>query len=144
MLFVFSLLNAGLEILGKFESEVEEFERNRQELANAEKLFDLSITMHPELLSLQKEVKGLRQIYDIYKAQRIIDVEGPLDHQTGNKGLIAAGEELNLSEFSMAAQRENGMSKYMEGVVRNDDETVESIDLKSKDSTAPNIDTIEL
>ncbi|XP_072367150.1 dynein axonemal heavy chain 10 isoform X2 [Scyliorhinus torazame] len=64
-------LDTGLEILGKFESEVEEFERNRQELANAEKLFDLSITMHPELLSLQKEVKGLRQIYDIYKAQRV-------------------------------------------------------------------------
>ncbi|XP_078277210.1 LOW QUALITY PROTEIN: dynein axonemal heavy chain 10 [Rhinoraja longicauda] len=63
-------LDSGLEILGKFENELEEFERKRQELANAEKLFDLSITLHPELLSLQKEMKGLRQIYDIYKAQR--------------------------------------------------------------------------
>ncbi|XP_069789574.1 dynein axonemal heavy chain 10 isoform X2 [Narcine bancroftii] len=63
-------LDTGLKILGKFENELEEFERKRQELANAEKLFDLSITMHPELLSLQKEMKGLRQIYDIYKAQR--------------------------------------------------------------------------
>ncbi|XP_051888343.1 dynein axonemal heavy chain 10 [Pristis pectinata] len=64
-------LDTGLEILGKFENELEELERKRQELANAEKLFDLSITMHPELLSLQKEMKGLRQIYDIYKAQRV-------------------------------------------------------------------------
>ncbi|XP_067910593.1 dynein axonemal heavy chain 10 isoform X5 [Heterodontus francisci] len=68
-------LDAGLEILGKFENEVEEFERNRQELANAEKLFDLPITMHPELVLLQKEMKGLRQIYDIYKAQRIAKEE---------------------------------------------------------------------
>uniref|UniRef100_UPI00398F6830 dynein axonemal heavy chain 10 isoform X2 n=1 Tax=Pristiophorus japonicus TaxID=55135 RepID=UPI00398F6830 len=68
-------LDTGLEILGKFENEVEELERNRQELANAEKLFDLSITLHPELLSVQKEIKGLRQIYDIYKAQRIAKAE---------------------------------------------------------------------
>ncbi|XP_072908128.1 dynein axonemal heavy chain 10 [Hemitrygon akajei] len=63
-------LDTGLEILGKFENELEELERKRQELVNAEKLFDLPITMHPDLLSLQKEMKGLRQIYDIYKAQR--------------------------------------------------------------------------
>ncbi|XP_067862341.1 dynein axonemal heavy chain 10 [Heptranchias perlo] len=68
-------LDTGLEILGRFENEVDEFEKNRQELANAEKLFDLSITMHPELMALQKELKGLRQIYDIYKAQRIAKEE---------------------------------------------------------------------
>lgn len=54
-----------------FEKELEKHERNRQELANAEKLFDLPITMYPDLIKIQKEMKGLRQIYEIYKLQQV-------------------------------------------------------------------------
>lgn len=54
-----------------FERELEKHERNRQELANAEKLFDLPITMYPDLIKIQKEMKGLRQIYEIYKLQQV-------------------------------------------------------------------------
>uniref|UniRef100_A0A2K5DJP1 Dynein axonemal heavy chain 10 n=1 Tax=Aotus nancymaae TaxID=37293 RepID=A0A2K5DJP1_AOTNA len=44
-----------------------EHEKSRQELANSEKLFDLPITMYPELLKVQKEMTGLRMIYELYE-----------------------------------------------------------------------------
>ncbi|XP_074916070.1 dynein axonemal heavy chain 10 [Chelonoidis abingdonii] len=63
-------LDKGLELLDIFDKELEKHEKNRQELANAEKLFDLPITMYPDLLKVQKDMKGLKQIYEIYKLQR--------------------------------------------------------------------------
>ncbi|XP_066466098.1 dynein axonemal heavy chain 10 [Tiliqua scincoides] len=63
-------LDKGLDLMVVFEKELEKHEKNRQELANAEKLFDLPITMYPDLMKIQNEMKGLRQIYEIYKLQR--------------------------------------------------------------------------
>ncbi|XP_070572584.1 dynein axonemal heavy chain 10-like isoform X2 [Ptychodera flava] len=63
-------LDKGLELLASYQKELADYERDRQELANAEKLFDLPITMYPDLLAVQKEMKGLEQIYSIYKAQK--------------------------------------------------------------------------
>ncbi|XP_041455872.1 dynein heavy chain 10, axonemal-like [Lytechinus variegatus] len=63
-------LDKGVELLEQFKKEMATYERDRQELANAEKLFDLPITMYPELLQVQKEMSGLDKIYDIYKSQK--------------------------------------------------------------------------
>ncbi|XP_078523750.1 dynein axonemal heavy chain 10 isoform X2 [Lissotriton helveticus] len=63
-------LDAGLDRLLIYEKELARHEKRRQELVNAEKLFDLPITMYPDLQQVQKEMKGLREIYDIYKAQK--------------------------------------------------------------------------
>ncbi|XP_038229191.1 dynein axonemal heavy chain 10 [Dermochelys coriacea] len=63
-------LDKGLELLDIFDKEFEKHEKNRQELANAEKLFDIPITMYPDLLKVQKDMRDLKQIYDIYKLQR--------------------------------------------------------------------------
>jgi len=60
-----------LEVLKTFRAEVDKYESERQELANAEKLFDLPITMYPELLQVQKEMKGLEQIYSLYREQKV-------------------------------------------------------------------------
>ncbi|XP_030074215.1 dynein axonemal heavy chain 10 [Microcaecilia unicolor] len=68
-------LDKGLEILQVFETELAEHEKSRQELANAEKLFDLPITMYSDLLLVQHEMKGLRQIYDIYSKQKLAKEE---------------------------------------------------------------------
>lgn len=57
--------------MGTYETELAKIEAGRQELANAEKLFDLPITMYTELQNVQKEMKGLRQIYEIYKSQKV-------------------------------------------------------------------------
>ncbi|KAI7812536.1 putative dynein heavy chain 10 [Triplophysa rosa] len=63
-------LEKGLMIMDTYETELAKVEASRQELAKAEKLFDLPITMYPALLNVQKEMKGLRQIYEISKAQK--------------------------------------------------------------------------
>ena len=58
-------------LLENYKKEVARLEKDRQELANAEKLFDLPITMYPELLQVQKEMSGLEKVYDIYKQQKV-------------------------------------------------------------------------
>lgn len=65
-------LPPGLMIMGSYETDLAKIEASRQELANAEKLFDLPITMYPELLNIQQEMSGLRQIYNIYKEQKVL------------------------------------------------------------------------
>ena len=60
-----------MELLKGFKKEVDKYEAERQELANAERLFDLPITMYPELLQVQKEMKGLEQIYALYEEQKV-------------------------------------------------------------------------
>lgn len=57
--------------MGTSEAELAKIEAGRQELANAEKLFDLPITVYPELLSIHKDMRGLRKIFDVYKAQKV-------------------------------------------------------------------------
>lgn len=58
-------------VMGAYEADLAKIEAGRQELANAEKLFDLPITMYPELLKIQQEMSGLRQIYKIYEEQKV-------------------------------------------------------------------------
>ena len=65
------LLFVGVEQLKEYKKEVDHYESERQELANAERLFDLPITMYPELLQVQKEMKGLEQIYALYEEQKV-------------------------------------------------------------------------
>ncbi|XP_005344424.1 dynein heavy chain 10, axonemal [Microtus ochrogaster] len=68
-------LDKGVELLSSFEKELAKHEKNRQELANAEKLFDLPITMYPELIKVQKEMSGLRLIYDLYESLKVAKEE---------------------------------------------------------------------
>lgn len=65
------LFFTGLTIMGKYEAELAKIVAGRQDLANAEKLLDLTVTVYPEIISMQKDMKGLRQIYDVYKAQMV-------------------------------------------------------------------------
>ncbi|XP_019604311.2 dynein axonemal heavy chain 10 [Rhinolophus sinicus] len=68
-------LDSGIELLATFERELMRHEKNRQELANAEKLFDLPITMYPELLKVQKEMNGLKLIYELYEGLKLAKEE---------------------------------------------------------------------
>lgn len=54
-----------------FEKEVEKLEKNHQELGSVEKLFDLPVTVYPDLMKAQNDMKGLKQIYEIYELQRV-------------------------------------------------------------------------
>ena len=61
----------GLELMKTYRTEVNRYESERQELANAEKLFDLPITMYPDLQQVQKQMKGLEMIYALYEEQLV-------------------------------------------------------------------------
>ncbi|XP_040982062.1 LOW QUALITY PROTEIN: dynein heavy chain 10, axonemal [Aquila chrysaetos chrysaetos] len=63
-------LDKGLELMAIFEKEVEKLEKNRQELGSVEKLFDLPVTVYPDLMKAQNDMKNLKQIYEIYELQR--------------------------------------------------------------------------
>ena len=69
---IIALLFKGVELLKQFKAEVDQMEAERQELGNAEKLFDLPITMYPDLQQIQKEMKGLEQIYALYEEQKVL------------------------------------------------------------------------
>ena len=45
-------------------------EKQRQELTNAEKLFDLPITMYPDMIEVDKELKNIGRIFEIYENQK--------------------------------------------------------------------------
>uniref|UniRef100_A0AAY5K1P1 AAA+ ATPase domain-containing protein n=1 Tax=Esox lucius TaxID=8010 RepID=A0AAY5K1P1_ESOLU len=63
------------DVMETYETELAKIESRRQQLTNAEKLFDLPITMYTELQNVQKEMNGLRQIYEIYKSQKAAKME---------------------------------------------------------------------
>lgn len=83
----------GVELIGIFEKELAKHEKSRQELAKAEKLFDLAITMYPQLLKVQKEMSGLRAIYDLYEGLKVgpPPTPGTRPHQREGGGRQARG-----------------------------------------------------
>ena len=69
---ILSKTTSGVELLKQFKEEYMKFEKERQELANAEKLFGIPITSYPVLMSMEQELKGLEQIFSIYERQKVI------------------------------------------------------------------------
>ncbi|XP_029296329.1 dynein heavy chain 10, axonemal [Cottoperca gobio] len=63
-------LERGLTIMATYEEDLAKIVAGRQELANAEKLLDLPVTVYPDVIGMQKDMKGLRQIYGVYKAEK--------------------------------------------------------------------------
>jgi dynein heavy chain len=55
----------------KYTAELEEFEEKRLDFTNAEKLFELPITMYPALMKVQKDMKGLESIFTLYSQQKV-------------------------------------------------------------------------
>ena len=66
-----SNFGSGVKLLKEYQALYCEFETQRGELTNAEKLFDLPITGYPNLLELEKELKNLALVFDLYEAQRV-------------------------------------------------------------------------
>ena len=64
-------LLAGVKLLKQFQVELAASEKERQELCNAEKLFDLQITAYPGLVEVDREVGQFSKVLDLYEAQRV-------------------------------------------------------------------------
>ncbi|XP_061673976.1 dynein axonemal heavy chain 10-like [Syngnathoides biaculeatus] len=68
-------LDKGLSRMQSYEAEFAKIVARRQELANAEKLLDLPVLAYPEIINMQKEMNGYRQIYDIYHALKVAKIK---------------------------------------------------------------------
>lgn len=71
MIRAWPVFSAGLNIWGKYEKELAKVVAAQQELANAQKLLDLPVSVYLDLINVQKDMKGLRQIYDVFEAQKV-------------------------------------------------------------------------
>lgn len=54
----------------EFKAQYILMEKQRQELTNAEKLFDLPITMYPDMIEVDKELRNIGRIFEIYENQK--------------------------------------------------------------------------
>lgn len=112
-------------------------ERSRQELANAEKLFDLPITVYPELLQVQKEMSGLKMVYELYGGLKVRsprcrlpeagrDRSGPGDLGTWMPPWSSAGGR--AQRHSQFGSWDQGVTASGDGVSVWDDEKVLELD----------------
>ena len=62
---------SGVVLLKDFQAQYAECEKQRQELTNAEKLFDLPITLYPDLIEVDRDLRNLAKVYELYEAQRV-------------------------------------------------------------------------
>lgn len=60
-----------MELLKEFQDQYAVLEKERQELANAEKLFDLPITKFDGLIEVDRDLRNMDKVYELYEAQRV-------------------------------------------------------------------------
>lgn len=65
------MLLTGLTIITTYKENLAKIVAEEQELANVANLLDLPVSVFPEVFNIQKEMKALRQIYNLYKAQKV-------------------------------------------------------------------------
>ena len=63
-------LDKGITQQKIFKELFEKYQNERQELANAEKLFGLPISMYPDMISLEADMQGYDMIYSLYNDQK--------------------------------------------------------------------------
>lgn len=69
---------AGVNKLKEFQAQFAELEKERQELVNAEKLFDLPITLYSDLIDVDNQLQGMAKVFELYEAQRVSEDDKPL------------------------------------------------------------------
>ena len=63
-------LDTGVKKLKLFRDELTKLENDKQELTNAERLFNLPISSYAALTQVQKEMKALDDLYKLYEEQK--------------------------------------------------------------------------
>ncbi|KAH8417458.1 hypothetical protein KR222_000260 [Zaprionus bogoriensis] len=63
-------LERGVRLMDPYSHKLAERELRRQELANAERLFDMPMVDYHEFARVQTEYEGLQQLYKLYRAQK--------------------------------------------------------------------------
>lgn len=63
-------LDLGSKLLKIYREELHKLEHDKQELTNAERLFNLPISSYTSLIQVQKEMRGLEDLYKLYEDQK--------------------------------------------------------------------------
>ncbi|KAF4667709.1 Dynein heavy chain 10, axonemal [Perkinsus chesapeaki] len=63
-------LEEGAELMKKYQNEVNQCQNRKEELVKSEMLFNLPITSYVELVIVEKHLKLLKNVYDIYMEHR--------------------------------------------------------------------------
>jgi dynein heavy chain, axonemal len=64
-------LDLGVKLLKTFKDELNKLELEKQELTNAEKLFNLPISSYAALMQVKKETRALEDLYKLYEEQKV-------------------------------------------------------------------------
>ena len=67
----FQWLCAGVSLLKQFQAQFSVHDRHRQELSNAQKLFDLPVTTYSDLIDVEKDLCNMAIVLNLYEAQRV-------------------------------------------------------------------------
>eukprot|EP00927_Polykrikos_kofoidii_P034569 TRINITY_DN29308_c0_g1_i1.p1 TRINITY_DN29308_c0_g1~~TRINITY_DN29308_c0_g1_i1.p1 ORF type:complete len:3708 (-),score=892.28 TRINITY_DN29308_c0_g1_i1:94-10965(-) len=59
-------LDDGAELMRKYDVDVKKFQKRREELVKAQQLFGLPVQNYPEQAQLERDLRYLRQVYEIY------------------------------------------------------------------------------
>ncbi len=65
-------LELGSKVIKAYRDELHKLEHDKQELTNAERLFNLPISSYASLIQVQKEMRGLEELYKLYEEQKVI------------------------------------------------------------------------
>eukprot|EP01135_Chromosphaera_perkinsii_P002697 Nk52_evm65s226 gene=Nk52_evmTU65s226 len=63
-------MDKGMEMIKQYRVKVDVFLKEKAELVASEKLFNLPITSHPEILKVEQELSGMEKIYELYEEQK--------------------------------------------------------------------------
>ena len=64
-------LDLGFKLLKSFRDELHKLEHDKQELTNSERLLNLPISSYGALVQVQKEMRGLEDLYKLYEEQKV-------------------------------------------------------------------------
>ncbi|XP_072207474.1 dynein axonemal heavy chain 10 [Excalfactoria chinensis] len=120
-------LDKGLELMAIFEKEMEKMEKIHQELGSVEKLFDLPAKVYPDLMKVQNDMKGLKQVYEIYELQKAAKEEWSRTLwinlnvqllQEGIEGFLKAFRKLpkQVRNMPAASQLETKMKAFRDSI----------------------------
>ncbi len=118
-------LDTGLKLLKTFRDELKKLEDAKQELTNAERLFNLPISSYSALVQVQKEMRGLEELYKLYDDQRKSRLEWAetlwrdLDIQLLSDGIenyikLLKKQSKEVRAMPMARTLENNMNSFKE------------------------------
>ncbi|EDV92648.1 GH18884 [Drosophila grimshawi] len=93
-------LERGVRLMDPYGQKLNERELRRQELANAERLFDMPMVDYHEFSRVQAEFEGLQQIYKLYRSQKNArEIWGKTLWVDLDPNFLTEGVESYLKEF---------------------------------------------